>query len=93
VGAHVQEIGPKLIASTTRPWSTSSRSGTGETDSIATEGVHLALELGRELEVLLPTTAVTNVTAANGMFTGGKDSTVIFNVFATMSGVETEVLV
>ena len=57
--------------------------------------MNLALELGRELEVPLPTTAVTNelLTAANGMGIGEKDFAVLFDVLAAMSGVETEVLV
>lgn len=53
----------------------------------------LALELGRELEVPLPTTAVTNelLTAANGMGIGDRDFAVLFDVLAAMSGVETSV--
>src|SRR4029079_7070838 len=56
--------------------------------------LNLALELGRELEVPLPTTAVTNelLTAANGMGIGDKDFAVLFDVLASMAGVETEVL-
>jgi 3-hydroxyisobutyrate dehydrogenase-like beta-hydroxyacid dehydrogenase len=56
--------------------------------------MNLALELGRELEVPLPTTAVTNelLTAANGMGIGDRDFAVLFDVLAAMSGVETEVL-
>jgi 3-hydroxyisobutyrate dehydrogenase-like beta-hydroxyacid dehydrogenase len=56
--------------------------------------MNLALELGRELEVPLPTTAVTNefLTAANGMGIGDKDFAALFDVLAAMSGVETEVL-
>jgi 3-hydroxyisobutyrate dehydrogenase-like beta-hydroxyacid dehydrogenase len=56
--------------------------------------MNLALEMGRELEVPLPTTAVTNefLTAANGMGIGDKDFAVIFDVLASMSGVQTEVL-
>lgn len=56
--------------------------------------MNLALELGRELEVPLPTTAVTNelLTAANGMGIGGLDFAVLFDVLAAMSGVETSVL-
>jgi|SRR5581483_7506632 len=56
--------------------------------------MNLALELGRELEVPLPTTAVTNelLTAANGMGVGDRDFAVLFDVLAAMSGVETEVL-
>lgn len=56
--------------------------------------MNLALELGRELEVPLPTTAVTNelLTAANGMGIGELDFAVLFDVLASMSGVETSVL-
>jgi len=55
--------------------------------------LNLALELGRELEVPLPTTAVTNelLTAANGMGIGERDFAVLFDVLAAMSGVETSV--
>ncbi|MGZ4289415.1 MAG: NAD(P)-dependent oxidoreductase [Gaiellaceae bacterium] len=55
--------------------------------------LNLALELGRELEVPLPTTAVTNelLTAANGMGIGDRDFAVLFDVLAHMSGVETGV--
>jgi 3-hydroxyisobutyrate dehydrogenase-like beta-hydroxyacid dehydrogenase len=56
--------------------------------------MNLALELGQELEVPLPTTAVTNefLTAANGMGIGDRDFAVLFDVLARMAGVETEVL-
>jgi 3-hydroxyisobutyrate dehydrogenase-like beta-hydroxyacid dehydrogenase len=56
--------------------------------------MNLALELGRELEVPLPTTAVTNelLTAANGMGIGDRDFAALFDVLAAMSGVETSVL-
>jgi 3-hydroxyisobutyrate dehydrogenase len=56
--------------------------------------MNLALELGRELGVPLPTTAVTNelLTAANGMGIGDRDFAVLFDVLASMSGVETEAL-
>lgn len=55
--------------------------------------LNLALELGRELMVPLPTTAATNelLTAANAMGIGGKDFAVLFDVLAAMSGVKTEV--
>ncbi|MGZ4291231.1 MAG: NAD(P)-dependent oxidoreductase [Gaiellaceae bacterium] len=55
--------------------------------------LNLALELGRELEVPLPTTAVTNelLTAANGMGIGDRDFAVLLDVLAHMSGVETGV--
>jgi 3-hydroxyisobutyrate dehydrogenase-like beta-hydroxyacid dehydrogenase len=50
----------------------------------------LALEMGRKLNVPLPTTAITNefLTAARGMGYADKDFSVMFNVLAKMSGVE-----
>ena len=49
----------------------------------------LALELGRQLDVAMPTTAVTNefLTAARGMGLAEKDFAVVFEVLAQMSGV------
>ncbi len=49
----------------------------------------LALEMGRHLNVPLPTTAVTNefLTAARGMGYVERDFAVLFNVLAEMSGV------
>jgi 3-hydroxyisobutyrate dehydrogenase-like beta-hydroxyacid dehydrogenase len=51
----------------------------------------LALELGRELDVPLPTTACTNemLTAARGMGLDKRDFAVLFDVLAQMAGVET----
>lgn len=48
----------------------------------------LALQLGRELDVPLPTTAVTNeiLTAARGMGLAEKDFAVVFEALARMSG-------
>jgi 3-hydroxyisobutyrate dehydrogenase-like beta-hydroxyacid dehydrogenase len=56
--------------------------------------LNLALELGKALEVPLPTTALTNefLTAANGMGLGEKDFAVLFDVLASMAGVQTEIL-
>ena len=56
--------------------------------------LNLALELGRELEVPLPTTAVTNelLTAARALGIGGRDFAALFDVLAAQSGVETEIL-
>ena len=53
----------------------------------------LAMELGRRLDVPLPTTAVTNefLTAARGMNWARLDFAVIFDVLARMSGIETGV--
>nr|MBI2904804.1 NAD(P)-dependent oxidoreductase [Chloroflexota bacterium] len=50
----------------------------------------LALEMGRQLDVPLPTTAATNefLTAARGMGWAERDFAVIFEVLAKMSGVE-----
>ena len=52
--------------------------------------MNLALEMGRELGVPLPTTAVTNelLTAARGMGWEGQDFAVVFDVLARLSGVE-----
>jgi 3-hydroxyisobutyrate dehydrogenase-like beta-hydroxyacid dehydrogenase len=49
----------------------------------------LALELGRQLDVPMPTTAVTNemLTAARGMGLQEKDFAILFEVLARMSGV------
>jgi 3-hydroxyisobutyrate dehydrogenase-like beta-hydroxyacid dehydrogenase len=50
----------------------------------------LALEMGRQLDVPLPTTAVTNemLTAARGMGLARKDFAIMFQVLARMSGVQ-----
>ncbi len=55
--------------------------------------MNLALELGRELDVPLPTTAITNelLTAARGMGLDEKDFAVVFDVLARMAGIETGV--
>ncbi len=49
----------------------------------------LALELGRQVDVPLPTTAVANeyLTAARGMGLAEQDFATVFNVLARMSGV------
>jgi 3-hydroxyisobutyrate dehydrogenase-like beta-hydroxyacid dehydrogenase len=49
----------------------------------------LALELGRQLDVPMPTTATSNefLTAARGMGLAEKDFAVVFDVLAQMSGV------
>jgi len=50
----------------------------------------LALEMGRQLDVPLPTTAVTNemLTAARGMGLAKKDFAILFAVLARMAGVQ-----
>jgi 3-hydroxyisobutyrate dehydrogenase len=50
----------------------------------------LALELGRQLDVPMPTTSVTNeyLTAARGMGMADKDFAVVFDALAQMSGVK-----
>jgi 3-hydroxyisobutyrate dehydrogenase-like beta-hydroxyacid dehydrogenase len=50
----------------------------------------LALELGRKVNVPMPTTAVSNefLTAARAMGLVEKDFAVVFNVLAQMSGVK-----
>lgn len=52
--------------------------------------MQLALEMGRELEVTLPTTAVTNelLTAARGLGLAHLDFAAIFNVLAHLAGVD-----
>ena len=49
----------------------------------------LALEMGRQLDVPLPTTAITNemLTAARGMGLAKRDFAIIFEVLARMAGV------
>jgi 3-hydroxyisobutyrate dehydrogenase-like beta-hydroxyacid dehydrogenase len=51
----------------------------------------LALELGRQLNVPMPTTAVTNefLTAARGMGLAAKDFAIVFEVLAKLSGTKT----
>src|SRR5262245_29013803 len=51
----------------------------------------LALEMGRQLDVPLPTTAATNemLTAARGMGLAKKDFAIIFEALARMAGVQT----
>jgi 3-hydroxyisobutyrate dehydrogenase-like beta-hydroxyacid dehydrogenase len=53
----------------------------------------LAMELGRQLEVPLPTTAVSNeiLTAARGMGLAKYDFACMFDVLAAMSGVKTSI--
>jgi 3-hydroxyisobutyrate dehydrogenase-like beta-hydroxyacid dehydrogenase len=50
----------------------------------------LALEMGRQLDVPLPTTAVTNemLTAARGMGLARHDFAIVFEVLARMAGVQ-----
>jgi 3-hydroxyisobutyrate dehydrogenase len=50
----------------------------------------LALEMGRQLDVPLPTTAITNemLTAARGMGLADKDFAILFEVVARMAGVK-----
>jgi 3-hydroxyisobutyrate dehydrogenase-like beta-hydroxyacid dehydrogenase len=52
--------------------------------------MNLALELGRQMDIPLPTTAVTNefLTAARGMGWEEKDFATLFEVLAQMSGVK-----
>jgi 3-hydroxyisobutyrate dehydrogenase-like beta-hydroxyacid dehydrogenase len=51
----------------------------------------LALEMGRQLDVPLPTTAITNemLTAARGMGLAEKDFAVLFEALARMAGIKT----
>src|SRR5499427_5229674 len=52
--------------------------------------MHLAMELGRKLDVPVPTTAISNefLTAARGMGLAHEDFAVMFDVLAQMSGVK-----
>jgi 3-hydroxyisobutyrate dehydrogenase-like beta-hydroxyacid dehydrogenase len=52
--------------------------------------MNLALELGRHLDVPLPTVAVSNefLTAARAMGLAGHDFFIVFKVLAKMAGVE-----
>lgn len=52
--------------------------------------MNLALELGRQVDVPMPTTAITNefLTAARGMGLAEKDFAILFAVLAQMAGVE-----
>jgi 3-hydroxyisobutyrate dehydrogenase-like beta-hydroxyacid dehydrogenase len=56
--------------------------------------MNLALELGRELDVPLPTTAVTNefLTSARALGLDDQDFAVVFDVLAQMAGVHTGVV-
>jgi 3-hydroxyisobutyrate dehydrogenase-like beta-hydroxyacid dehydrogenase len=51
--------------------------------------MNLALELGRQLNVPLPTTATTNeyLTAARAMGLEDRDFAIVFEVLARMSGI------
>jgi 3-hydroxyisobutyrate dehydrogenase-like beta-hydroxyacid dehydrogenase len=53
--------------------------------------MNLALELGRQLDVPLPTTATTNefLTAARGMHLEQYDFAIMFDVLARLAGVST----
>jgi 3-hydroxyisobutyrate dehydrogenase-like beta-hydroxyacid dehydrogenase len=54
------------------------------------KGLLLALEMGRELQVPLPTTAITNqwLTAARGLGLEDRDFIILFKVLARLSGIE-----
>jgi 3-hydroxyisobutyrate dehydrogenase-like beta-hydroxyacid dehydrogenase len=56
--------------------------------SMMQKDLSLALELGRQVDVPMPTTAVTNefLTAARGMGLGEKDFAILFEVLAKMAG-------
>lgn len=53
--------------------------------------LNLAIELGQQLDVPVPTTAATNeyMSAARGMGLGDYDFSIIFDVLARMSGIDT----
>jgi 3-hydroxyisobutyrate dehydrogenase-like beta-hydroxyacid dehydrogenase len=52
--------------------------------------LNLALELGRQFDVPLPTTAVTNemLTAARGMGLADQDFAAVFHALARMAGLD-----
>jgi 3-hydroxyisobutyrate dehydrogenase-like beta-hydroxyacid dehydrogenase len=54
----------------------------------------LALEMGRQLDVPLPTTAITNqmLTAARGMGLEKEDFAIVFKALATMAGLKSGVM-
>ena len=54
--------------------------------------MQLALEMGRQLDIPLPTTAATNeyLSAARGLGLGDYDFAIIFDVLAKLSGVDTD---
>lgn len=58
--------------------------------SMMQKDLNLALEMGRQLDVPLPTTAITNefLSAARGFGLAEKDFAILFNVLAKMAGVE-----
>ena len=58
--------------------------------SMMQKDMNLALELGRDVGVPLPTTAATNelLTAARGMGLGAHDFAVVFDVLARLSGID-----
>jgi 3-hydroxyisobutyrate dehydrogenase-like beta-hydroxyacid dehydrogenase len=62
--------------------------------NMAQKDLLLALEMGRQLNVPLPTTAITNqmLTAARGMGLAEKDFAILFEVLARMAGVTTGVM-
>jgi 3-hydroxyisobutyrate dehydrogenase-like beta-hydroxyacid dehydrogenase len=82
----VQYRGPMVLSLPKEPWFDV---------SMMQKDMLLALEMGRNLGVPLPTTAVTNemLTAARGMGLGHHDFAVLFEVLARLSGIETEPIV
>jgi 3-hydroxyisobutyrate dehydrogenase-like beta-hydroxyacid dehydrogenase len=68
----------------------SSRKKRGSTCNMMQKDMLLAMELGRKLNVPVPTTAVSNefLTAARGMGWEKLDFAVVFDVLARMSGVK-----
>jgi 3-hydroxyisobutyrate dehydrogenase-like beta-hydroxyacid dehydrogenase len=77
----VQYRGPFVLKQPDEPWFNV---------NMMQKDMLLALELGRQLDVPMPTTAVTNefLTAARGMGLVEKDFAVVFDVLAQMSGVK-----
>jgi 3-hydroxyisobutyrate dehydrogenase-like beta-hydroxyacid dehydrogenase len=75
----VQYRGPMILDMPVEPWFDV---------NMMQKDMQLALEMGRHLDVPLPTTAVTNefLTAARGMGFASQDFAVVFKVLAQMSG-------
>lgn len=75
--------GPLILKQPDPPWADCSK---------IQKDMNLAIELGRQLHLPLPSTTLVNefLTAAHGMGLGHYDFTIIFDVLARMAGVKTE---
>jgi 3-hydroxyisobutyrate dehydrogenase-like beta-hydroxyacid dehydrogenase len=75
--------GPLILNQPETPWADCSK---------IQKDMNLAIELGQQLHVPLPATALVNefLTAAHGMGLGHYDFTILFDVLARLAGVETD---